>query len=74
MLGYHFKFVEYPACLGENFQVEYAFCIATFLQKLYNSDQIKWKIIRKENEKNNIPVLFGNDADYYTKLDEWISS
>lgn len=72
-LGHHFKFVEYPGCVGENFKVEYAFCISTFLQNIYTSDHIKWKIIRKENEKNNIPVLFGDEEDYYTKLDEWLS-
>jgi hypothetical protein len=73
-LGHHFKFVEYPSCLGEKFQVEYAFCISTFLKKIYNSDHKKWKIIKESNEKNNIPVLFGDDDDYYSKLDEWINS
>jgi len=73
-LGHHFKFVEYPSCLGDKFQVEYAFCISTFLKKKYNSDHKKWKIIKESNEKNNIPVLFGDDADYYSKLDEWINS
>lgn len=72
-LGHHFKFVEYPSCLGDKFQVEYAFCISTFLKKLYNSDHKKWKIIKESNEKNNITVLFGDDDDYYTKLDEWIN-
>ena len=72
--GYHFKFVEYPGCLGETFKVDYAFCISAFLKKQYMSDHLKWKIIRKENEKNKIPVLFGDDEDYYSKLDEWIHS
>jgi hypothetical protein len=70
-MGYHFKCVEYPSCLGDHFQVEYAFCISTFLKNLYTSDHIKWKILRKENEKNNIPVLFGDDEDYFSKLDAW---
>ena len=73
-LGYHFKFVEYPSCLGDNFQVEYAFCVSTFLKNKYNSDHKKWKILKEANEKNNIPVLFGDDEDYYSTLDEWISS
>jgi hypothetical protein len=73
-LGHHFKFVEYPSCLGEKFQVEYAFCISIYLRNLYNSDHTKWKIIKESNEKNNIPVLFGDDDDYYSKLDEWINS
>jgi hypothetical protein len=71
--GHYFKFIEYPGCLGEPFQVEYAFCISTFLKNLYISDHTKWKILRKENEKNNILVLFGDDDDYYSKLDEWLN-
>lgn len=73
-LGYHFKFVEYPSCLGDSFKVEYAFCISTYLKNLYNSDHKKWKIINESNKKNNIPVLYGDDDDYYSKLDEWINS
>jgi hypothetical protein len=72
--GHYFKFVEYPGCLGEQFKVEYAFCVSSFLKNQYISDHKKWKINRESNEKNNIPVLFGDDDDYYSKLDEWISS
>ena len=72
--GHYFKFVEYPSCLGENFIVDYAFCVSSFLKNLYNSDHKKWKILKRENEKNNIPVLFGDDEDYYSKLDEWLFS
>jgi hypothetical protein len=74
MLGYHFKFVEYPSCLGPNFKVEYAFCLSGYFKNIYNSDQLKWQIIRNDNEKNNIPVLFGDDDDYQSKLSEWVNS
>jgi hypothetical protein len=73
-LGHYFKFVEYPSCLGDSFKIEYAFCISTFLKNIYNSDHKKWKIIKTSNEVNNSPVLFGDDEDYYSKLDEWINS
>lgn len=72
--GHYFKFVEYPGCLGENFKVEYAFGVSSFLKNQYISDHKKWKINRESNEKNNIPVLFGDDDDYYSKLDDWINS
>ena len=74
LLGSYFKFVEYPSCLGEKFKVEYAFCLASYFKKIYNSEKLKWKIVKKDNEKNNIPVLFGDDHDYYDKLDEWINA
>ena len=72
-LGHYFKFIEYPGCLGE-FKVEYAFCISTFLKNKYNSEHKKWKIIKESNKKDDIPVLFGDDEDYYSTLDEWINS
>jgi len=74
MLGHHFKFVEYPGCLGDGFTIDYAFCLAPFLKSLYNSDMLKWKIIRENNKKNVISVFFGDDPDYFSKLDQWISS
>lgn len=73
MLGHHFKFVEYPGSLGNGFTVDYAYCLAPFLKNLYNSDGLKWSIIRKNNEKNAIQVLFGDDPDYFSKLDQWIN-
>lgn len=72
--GHYFKFIEYPGYLGVNFKVEYAFCVSSFLKNQYISDHKKWKIIKASNEKNNIPVMFGDDEDYYSKLDEWINS
>ena len=73
-LGYHFKFVEYPSCLGDRFQVDYAFCLSAFLKTTYNSYHKKWRILRENNEKNKISVLFGDDDDYFTTLDAWISA
>ena len=73
-LGYYFKFIEYPNCLGDEFKIEYAFCISSFLKEKYLSDTLKWNILRKSNENNNIPVFFGDDKDYYYKLDGWINS
>lgn len=64
---------EYKACLNENFNVEYGFCISSFLQKLYTSNDKKWVVSREINKKHNIQVLYGDDNNYYDSLDEWIS-
>jgi hypothetical protein len=72
-LGHHFKFIEFPDYVGPEFQIEYAFCISSFLKECYISNKTKWPSIRHSNEKYDIPVLFGDDEDYFTKLDEWIN-
>jgi hypothetical protein len=72
-LGHHFKFTEYPGYLGEKFTVDYAFAISDFLKNKYTSDHPKWKLIRDTNEKNEIPVFFGDDESYFTKLDTWLN-
>lgn len=71
-LGYYFKFIEYPGCLGSDFIVDYAFCVSKYLQDLYQSEHIKWKIIRESNINNKINVFFGDEDDYFDNLDKWI--
>jgi hypothetical protein len=70
--GYFLK--EYKACLGDDFEVEYAYCLSSFLQKKYLSSQKKFEIMRKIHADEGITVLFGDDEDYFATLDEWISS
>ena len=72
-LGSYFKNVEYPGMIGEGFRVEYAFCLSNFLKESYIADTVKSKILREDNIKNSIPVFFGEDADYFTKLDDWLT-
>jgi len=63
---------EYKECLGPQFDVEYAFCLSAFLKKSYVSDQLKYTILRRINARHGIQVFFGDDADYFTHLDEWL--
>ena len=70
--GYILK--EYKMCLGDEFEIEYAYCLSSFLQKKYTSKQKKFEIMRKLHKDEGIVVLFGDDEDYFTKLDEWIST
>ena len=65
---------EYKFILGDTFEVKYAFCISTYLQKDYQSDALKYQSLREFNKKYGIEVLFGDDVDYYTLLDKWINS
>lgn len=64
---------EYKFILGDKFDIKYAFCISSYLKEEYNSDKIKYQALRATNKKYDISVLFGDDPDYYDKLDEWIN-
>lgn len=70
-LGQYIK-EEYKSCLDSRFTVEYAFCLSSFLKQKYLSETIKYGFLREYNERNKIHVLFGDDPDYYEKLDHWI--
>ena len=65
---------EYEYLLGENYTVQYGFCISDFLKKSYVADIPKSRALRYINQKYGIAVLFGDDANYYETLDAWISS
>lgn len=64
---------EYTECIdNENFKVDYAFCLSAYLEKEYKSDKLKYKIMRKIYERDNIKVLFGDSETYFKDLTEWI--
>ena len=65
---------EYEYLLGENYTVQYAFCISDFLKKSVVADTPKSRALRHINQKYGIVVLFGDDTNYYETLDAWISS
>ena len=63
---------EYEIILGDNFIVEYAYCINKFLSKKFNSDNKKYDVLKQILDENNILVLHANKSNYYEKLDCWI--
>ena len=66
---------EYKWCLNsQEIHVDYAFCVSSFLKEKIMSDKPKWRALRDINKKYGITVLFGEDEDYFQKLDEWIKS
>jgi hypothetical protein len=64
---------QYKYCLGHSVDVHYAFCISKYLKDEYLSDTQKYRSIRAWHEKNKTPILFGDDEDYFQKLDVWLS-
>jgi hypothetical protein len=65
---------EYQECLGPKFTIEYAFCISEWLQERYLSLKGKWPVMRRLHERHGTTVLFGDDPDYFSKLDDWIKT
>lgn len=65
---------EYYEYLGSQFTIEYAFCLSAGLQKMYLSNTSKWPVMRKLHTRHGTAILFGEDPDYFDKLDEWIST
>ncbi len=63
---------EYEIILGDNFIVEYAYCISEFLSIKFNSNNKKYNVLKQILKENNIIVLHAIDTDYYEKLNCWI--
>ena len=65
---------EYKLVLGERFIVSYAFCVNSFLQKKLESNDPKYLILNQILRESEIPALFGDEWNYFAKLDEWLAT
>jgi len=65
---------EYELILGEKFEVNYYFCVNSFLQNKLISKHKKYEILNIIFNENKIGLLFGDDEDYFEKLDNWINN
>ena len=63
---------EYELMFGPEFEIQYGFCVSEFLQKKITSGTKKYNNLQKILEENNIPILFGNNTNYFETLDSWI--
>jgi len=64
---------EYELILGNKFNISYALSVNSYLQKLLISSHIKYRTLMNILYENNIEVLYGDDTDYFTKIDLWIN-
>jgi hypothetical protein len=65
---------EYELMFGSAFEIQYGFCVSAFLQKKMTSGTPKYNNLLKILKEHNIPVFFGDDANYFETLDVWIHS
>jgi len=63
---------EYVEALEDKFEVKYAFCVSKFLQDKILTPDKKHLIFNKIMTKHGIDILFGDDLNYFDKLDEWL--
>lgn len=63
-----------PSLTGDNFIVHYGFCLNNFFKEKLESKDKKYTILKQMLEEYNISVLYGEDKDYYEKLNKWINN
>jgi hypothetical protein len=56
------------------FNIIYCFCVSKFLQDKLESDNIKYKNIKKIMNEDNIEVLYGDEDNYQDILIKWINN
>lgn len=65
---------EYEEALEYKFDVCYGFCVSKYLQDNIVSNTKKSQIFNNIMTRHNIAVLFGDDDNYFEKLDQWIET
>ena len=65
---------EYEIIMGNDFVIEYAFCVSKFLQEKIISNDNKYKILKQILEESKINIFFGEDSNYFDKIYEWINN
>jgi hypothetical protein len=64
---------EWELMLGDIYDIHYGFCISNWLKTQFTSGKMKYNILKKILEENNIVVLFGEDKDYFIQLKSWLN-
>lgn len=63
----------YKMRLGSEFDVCYGFCLSTFYKKKFDDESnVKYADIRQTFMEDGIDVMYGDDDDYFDKLNEWM--
>ena len=63
---------EYQLVLGDAFQVKYIFSVSSFLKNKILSEAFSSTILRQLLKNHSIPTLYGDDPDYFERLNDLI--
>jgi len=55
------------------FNIEYAFCVSSFLQNKLNSNNIKYNIIKEIMIEDNIKLFYGEENTYFDELYKFVN-
>jgi len=65
---------EYEIMLDGICKVYYGFCVSEYLQKKMCSDEKKYTILTTILKEHDIVTLFGDDDNYFEKVNEWVNA
>ena len=63
---------EYEIALGDRCIIHYAYCVNNFLKNKLESNERKYNVLKQILAEDKVPMFYGEDADYFENLDEWI--
>ena len=55
---------EYEILLGSKFNVEYIFCVSSYLKEKFLSESLKYKTLLVILKESNINIFYGEDENY----------
>jgi len=55
-----------------NYNISYGFCISKFLQEKFESNKIKYNIIKEIMDEDGIKIFYGDNDNYFDILLNWV--
>jgi hypothetical protein len=65
---------EYQIFMGDIFDIKYLYTISSFLKTHLQSDNKKYVILNKILKENGIEIFYGEDIDYFVKINEYLQN
>lgn len=59
---------EYEIIMGSNFDIEYIFCVSSYLKEKFLSENLKYKTLVTILKESNIAIFYGDDETYYNDI------
>jgi hypothetical protein len=70
--AYKIMYTKMLENIETKYNIEYAFCVSSFLQNNFESGSIKYNLYKYTMNIDDIKLFYGNDKDYFEKILQWI--